>query len=166
MLITPKNPDAKATLANIGQRQAIAHDAATLVGVTKEVDEPYFTPLVRRDGKSGKVVLAIIPAEKDRRGAARGGAAGAGAGSGGEKADAGEGRPDDRLEIRGRWVCEGRFDPRDPRRRHRRGDGRRVGHGARSSGSGTRAEGSGWPSTSGRSPWEWYTTCGTEPTSW
>lgn len=65
VLITPKNPDAKATLANIGQRQAIAHDAATLVGVTKEVDEPYFTPLVRRDGKSGKVVLAIIPAEKD-----------------------------------------------------------------------------------------------------
>lgn len=65
VLITPKDPDAKATLANIGQRQAIAHDASTLVGVTKEIDEPYFTPLVRRDGKSGKVVLAIIPAEKD-----------------------------------------------------------------------------------------------------
>lgn len=61
----PKNPDAKATLANIGQRQAIAHDASTLVGITKEVDEPYFTPLVRRDGKTGKVVMAIVPAEKD-----------------------------------------------------------------------------------------------------
>lgn len=61
----PKNPDAKATLANIGQRQAIAHDASTLVGITKEVDEPYFTPLVRRDGRSGKVVMAIVPAEKN-----------------------------------------------------------------------------------------------------
>lgn len=65
VLITPKDPDAKATLANVGQRQAIAHDASTLVGITKEIDEPYFTPLVRRDGRSGKVVLAIIPAEKD-----------------------------------------------------------------------------------------------------
>ena len=65
VLITPKGADAAATLANIGQRQAIAHDASTLVGITKELDEPYFTPLVRRDGRTGKVVLAIVPAEKD-----------------------------------------------------------------------------------------------------
>lgn len=64
VLMTPKGPNAKATMANVGQRQAIAHDASTLVGVTKEVDEPYFTPLVRRDSKSGRVVLAIIPGEK------------------------------------------------------------------------------------------------------
>lgn len=67
LIMTPKNPDAKATMANIGQRQAIAHDAATLVGLTKEIDEPYFTPLVRRDGKSGRVVMAILPAEKDAK---------------------------------------------------------------------------------------------------
>lgn len=65
VVMIPKNPSAKATLANIGQRQAIAHDASTVVGITKEVDEPYFTPLVRRDGRSGKVVMAIVPAEKD-----------------------------------------------------------------------------------------------------
>lgn len=65
VVMIPKDPDAKATLANIGQRQAIAHDASTLVGITKEIDEPYFTPLVRRDGKTGKVVMAIVPAEKD-----------------------------------------------------------------------------------------------------
>lgn len=65
VLISPKDRDARETLANIGQRQAIAHDAATLVGVTKEVDEPYFTPLVRRDGTKGHVVMAIIPAEKN-----------------------------------------------------------------------------------------------------
>ncbi len=64
VIMTPKGPNAKATMANIGQRQAIAHDASTLVGVTKEIDEPHFTPLVRRDAKSGRVVLAIIPGEK------------------------------------------------------------------------------------------------------
>jgi len=65
VVMIPKSPSAKATLANIGQRQAIAHDASTLVGITKEIDEPYFTPLVRRDGKSGKVVMAIVPAERN-----------------------------------------------------------------------------------------------------
>src|SRR5690606_27891657 len=65
VVMIPKNPSAKATLANIGQRQAIAHDASTVVGITKEIDEPYFTPLVRRDGRTGRVVMAIVPAEKD-----------------------------------------------------------------------------------------------------
>ena len=65
VLLRPKGPDEEATLANIGQRQAIAHDAATLVGITKEIDEPYFTPLVRRDGRNGHVVLTIVPAHKD-----------------------------------------------------------------------------------------------------
>lgn len=65
VLLRPKDPDASATLANVGQRQAIAHDASTLVGITKEIDEPYFTPLVRRDGRSGNVVLTIVPAHKD-----------------------------------------------------------------------------------------------------
>lgn len=65
IVMMPKTPAAKATLANIGQRQAIAHDASTVVGITKEVDEPYFTPLVRRDGRTGKVVMAIVPAERN-----------------------------------------------------------------------------------------------------
>lgn len=63
LLLTPKTPAAKATMSNIGQRQAIAHDAATLVGVTKEIDEPHFTPLVRRNGQTGEVVMAIVPME-------------------------------------------------------------------------------------------------------
>lgn len=65
ILMIPKNPDAKATMANIGQRQAIAHDASTLVGLVKEIDEPHLTPLVRRNGKNGHVVMSIIPAEKN-----------------------------------------------------------------------------------------------------
>lgn len=64
VLMIPKNPAAKATMANAGQRQAIAHDASTLVGLVKEIDEPHLTPLVRRDGRTGNVVLAILPAER------------------------------------------------------------------------------------------------------
>ena len=63
--ISPKNIDAKATLANIGQRQAIVHDAATLCGVRMDVSEREFTPLARRDLVSGVVALVIVPAERN-----------------------------------------------------------------------------------------------------
>lgn len=64
-MITPKDANAKATLANLGQRHAIAHDVATLLGVQKDVDEPQFTPIVRRDSRTGVVVLVIVPFERD-----------------------------------------------------------------------------------------------------
>lgn len=63
VLIRPRSPDAKATLANTGQRQAIAHNAAALLGVRKDVDTPIFTPVVRRNIDTGDIVLVIVPAE-------------------------------------------------------------------------------------------------------
>lgn len=65
--IIPKDPNAKATLGNIGQMQAIAHDVSSMVGVHMDVGEQEFTPLVRRDAKSGKLVLVIIPSEDDQQ---------------------------------------------------------------------------------------------------
>ncbi len=64
--IVPKDPNAKATLANIGQMQAIAHDVSSMVGVFMDVGEQEFTPLVRRDPESGKLVLAMIPAQSSK----------------------------------------------------------------------------------------------------
>lgn len=61
--IIPKDVDAKAMLANIGQMQAIAHDASAMVGVFMDVGEQEFTPLVRRDPDSGKLVVVMIPSE-------------------------------------------------------------------------------------------------------
>lgn len=61
--IIPKDPDAKATLANIGQMQAIAHDVSAMVGVYMDVGEQEFTPLVRRDSDSGKLVLVMVPSD-------------------------------------------------------------------------------------------------------
>lgn len=64
--IIPRDVDAKATLANIGQMQAIAHDAASMVGVYMDVGEQEYTPLVRRDPGSGKLVMVMIPSEDNQ----------------------------------------------------------------------------------------------------
>ena len=43
VLIKPHDANAKATLANVGQRQAIAHNAAALLGIRMDVGEPEYT---------------------------------------------------------------------------------------------------------------------------
>lgn len=63
--IIPKDADANGTLANIGQRQAIQHNATVHLGIRKDVDEPEFTPIARRNPHNGNIVMAIVPAEKD-----------------------------------------------------------------------------------------------------
>lgn len=63
--IIPKDENAVATLANLGQRQAIQHNAAIQLGIRKDVDEPDFTPLARRDPHNGKIVMAIVAMEPD-----------------------------------------------------------------------------------------------------
>ncbi|TYP54921.1 YIEGIA family protein [Thermosediminibacter litoriperuensis] len=65
VMIEPKDDDARATLANIGQRQAIAHDVAALLGVKRDVNEVDFMPLVRIELDTGRVGLVIVPMEKD-----------------------------------------------------------------------------------------------------
>src|SRR5690554_4781680 len=42
LIIIPKDDDARATLANIGLRQAIQHNATVQLGIRKDVDEPDF----------------------------------------------------------------------------------------------------------------------------
>lgn len=61
--IVPKDPSASSTLSNIGQRQAIQHQAATQLGIRKDIDEPDFTPLARRNPHNGNLVMALIPME-------------------------------------------------------------------------------------------------------
>lgn len=66
VVLEPKNDDARATIANLGQRQAVAHEVATLLGVQKDVDEPEFTPLCRIDTATGRAALFIVPVELDK----------------------------------------------------------------------------------------------------
>ncbi|KAB3538562.1 hypothetical protein F8154_01330 [Alkaliphilus pronyensis] len=63
--IIPKNPYAVTILANIGQRQSIQHNAATQLGIRKDLDEPDFTPIARRNPENGNVVMALITMKSD-----------------------------------------------------------------------------------------------------
>ncbi len=63
--IVPKDENAIATLANSGQRQAIQHNVATQLGIRKDIDEPDFTPIARRNSENGNIVMAIVAMEPD-----------------------------------------------------------------------------------------------------
>lgn len=65
IIIEPFDDNAREILANAGQRQAIAHTAAILVGVHRDVDTAEFTPLVRRNPDTGRIGMIIVPIEPD-----------------------------------------------------------------------------------------------------
>lgn len=63
--IHPKNDNARATLSNMGQRQAMANVAVAILGTKKDVDIPEFTPIVRKNVDVGSIALFLVPSEKD-----------------------------------------------------------------------------------------------------
>ncbi|HHW74729.1 MAG TPA: hypothetical protein GX744_05680, partial [Firmicutes bacterium] len=65
VVIEPNDDNAREILANSGQRMAIAHDAATQLGIYRDVDTAEFTPILRRDLDTGRIAMLILPLEKD-----------------------------------------------------------------------------------------------------
>ncbi len=65
VVIEPFDDNAREILANNGQRMAIAHDAATQLGIYRDVDTAEFTPILRRDLDTGRIAMLILPLEKD-----------------------------------------------------------------------------------------------------
>ncbi|MCW3491503.1 YIEGIA family protein [Dethiobacter alkaliphilus] len=65
LVIEPHDDNAREILANVGQRQAIAHDAASLLGIHRDVDTAEFTPLLRRDTDTGRIGMIMVPIEPD-----------------------------------------------------------------------------------------------------
>jgi hypothetical protein len=65
VVLEPHDDNARATLANNGQRMAIAHDAVTQLGIYKDVDTAEFTPVLRRDLDTGRIAMIILPLETD-----------------------------------------------------------------------------------------------------
>lgn len=63
--VRPKGPNAKATLANLGQMQAIAHDISSMIGVYMDVGEQEFIPMVRRNPSVGSLHVLMVPSERD-----------------------------------------------------------------------------------------------------
>lgn len=65
IVLHPKDDNARAILNNVGQRQAILHNLAALVGSKVEVGEPDWTPLARKNIDTGVLGVFIVPNEKD-----------------------------------------------------------------------------------------------------
>lgn len=60
-ILTPKNFNAKTTIANLGQRQAILFDVSTVLGIYRDAGEPSLSPLAKRDLKDGRVGVFVLP---------------------------------------------------------------------------------------------------------
>ncbi|RIX53469.1 hypothetical protein D3P08_08485 [Paenibacillus nanensis] len=64
-IITPKNPNSKVTLSNLGQRQAIMYDLATILGVYRDDGEPALIPMAKLDMNDGRLAVFLLPQDKD-----------------------------------------------------------------------------------------------------
>lgn len=65
IIITPKNKNSIVTLSHLGQRQAMLHHIATVLGSFLDSGEPALLPLSKRDMADGRIALFILPREKD-----------------------------------------------------------------------------------------------------
>ncbi len=64
-ILKPKSFDARSTIANLGQRQAILHDVSTSLGIYKDSGTPALTPLAKRDLDDGRVGVFVLPQKQD-----------------------------------------------------------------------------------------------------
>ncbi len=65
--VIPRDENARASLANLGQRQAILHDLSILMGVKLDKGIQQFTPLARLQIDEGTLNIIIIPQEPDSK---------------------------------------------------------------------------------------------------
>lgn len=65
VIITPKNQNSVVTLSYLGQRQAMLHHVATVLGSYLDSGEQALVPLSKRDMADGRIALFMLPSEKD-----------------------------------------------------------------------------------------------------
>ncbi len=65
-ILTPKNFNARTTIANLGQRQAILYDVSTALGVYRDSGTPALVPLAKRDLEDGRVAVFILPQNNEK----------------------------------------------------------------------------------------------------
>ncbi|MCR2821590.1 YIEGIA family protein [Lederbergia panacisoli] len=65
VIVTPKNENSIVTLSHLGQRQAMLHHVANVLGCYLDSGEPSFIPLSKRNMDDGRLGLFIMPQEKD-----------------------------------------------------------------------------------------------------
>lgn len=68
LILTGKDDNGRAALNNLGQRQAILHDIAAIIGSKAEIGEPSYTPMARKNVDTGAIVIYFLPNERDIEG--------------------------------------------------------------------------------------------------
>ncbi|WP_186670409.1 YIEGIA family protein [Sporosarcina sp. BP05] len=64
-IVTPKNQNSIVTLSYLGQRQAMLHHVATVLGSYLDSGEPALVPLTKRNMADGRITLFFLPRDKD-----------------------------------------------------------------------------------------------------
>ena len=64
VIVMPKNQNSIVTIAHLGQRQAMLHHIATVLGAFLDSGEPALVPLSKRDMEDGRIALFICLAKK------------------------------------------------------------------------------------------------------
>ncbi|PEZ05745.1 hypothetical protein CN326_12895 [Bacillus sp. AFS018417] len=64
-ILKPKSIDARITLANLGQRQAILHEVSVSLGVYRDSGTPALVPLAKRDLNDGRIGVFVLPQDQD-----------------------------------------------------------------------------------------------------
>ena len=64
-ILKPKNFNARVTIANLGQRQAILHDVSNALGVYRDSGTPALVPLAKRDLDDGRIGIFVLPQENN-----------------------------------------------------------------------------------------------------
>lgn len=64
-ILKPRNANGKVTISNLGQRQAILYDLATIMGVYRDDGEPALVPMAKLDMKDGRLAVFLLPQERD-----------------------------------------------------------------------------------------------------
>lgn len=65
LVLVPKDKNARVTLANPGQRQALLHDISTIMGVYRDEGEPSLVPLAKLDMNDGRLAVLLLPQERN-----------------------------------------------------------------------------------------------------
>ena len=68
LILTGKDDNGRAALNNLGQRQAILHDIAAIIGSKAEIGEPSYTPMARKNVDTGAIGIYFLPNERDIEG--------------------------------------------------------------------------------------------------
>lgn len=65
IILKPRDKNCRITLSSVGQRQALLHDACTIMGVYRDTGEPSLVPMAKLDMNDGRLAVLLLPPQPD-----------------------------------------------------------------------------------------------------